>query len=123
MRGKSFCCLSLWVLAALLATGMASCSKKESSTTPTPKKAEKPAASPADSQAEVVAKLAKADALDGQTDNVVTRCASCVLRMDGKPEHSLKALDYTLHFCTENCAHEFGKDLTKSVLAMQVPGE
>ncbi len=74
-----------------------------------------------ESIAEVEAKLAKADALDGTADKVVTKCASCALGMDGSAEHSVKVLDYTMHFCTEGCAKTFAEDTTKSVLAMSIP--
>jgi len=67
------------------------------------------------------AKLAKADLLDGKADKIVTRCASCALGMDGKAEHSLKALDYTMYFCTAGCAERFAKNMTESIEAMEVP--
>ena len=68
-------------------------------------------------------KLAQADRLDGAEDKVVTRCASCALRMDGKPEFAIKVRGYTMHFCSKDCADRFGKDTTKSVLDMVIPNE
>jgi len=130
MRGKSFYSSGMWLLAAFLVVGLTSCSKEESSEPAAPTKVESPAktaeappATPEVDEAKVLALLARADALDGQTDKVVTKCASCLLSMDGKPEHSLKAMDYTMYFCTEGCAERFGKDLTNSILAMKIPGE
>ena len=118
-------CIVVAVLgAALLA--FAGCSKKEAETTPPAAEplATEPAAATADDvPAEIEAKLAQADLLDGQADKVVTRCASCALSMDGKPDYSLKVLDYKLLFCTEGCAKSFAKDITKSVLAMKIPEE
>jgi hypothetical protein len=134
MRDKLFCSSGLWILAATLAIGLTSCSKDEApqpaaaekaesapKAPETPKTAEAPPSVPADDEAKVLSLLAKADALDGQVDKVVTKCASCLLSMDGKPEHSLKAMGYTMHFCTEDCAQKFGKDLTQSILAMKIP--
>ena len=69
------------------------------------------------------AKLAQADLLDGKADKIVTRCASCALKMDGSSEYTLKVLNYTLYFCTERCAKTFAEDTTKAVLALQVPEE
>lgn len=65
--------------------------------------------------------LAKADALDGQSDKIVSRCASCALGMDGSKEHSLRVGEYTMCFCRDDCQQAFSKDVSQSVLAMQVP--
>lgn len=65
--------------------------------------------------------LAKADALDGQTDKIVSRCASCALGMDGSEEHSLRVGEYTMYFCKEDCQQAFDQDVAESVLAMKVP--
>jgi hypothetical protein len=67
------------------------------------------------------AQLAKADAVDGKTDKVVSNCASCALSMSGSPDHAIAVSGYTMHFCTTDCKESFGKDITKSVLAMKVP--
>ena len=72
-------------------------------------------------QAEVEAKLAQADLLDGEADKIVMRCASCALKMDGSSDHALKVLDYTLYFCTERCAKSFAENTTKAVLALEIP--
>ncbi len=70
----------------------------------------------------VSAALAKADALDGNVDMVVHKCANCALGMDGKAEHSVKALDYTMHFCQDGCAKKFSEKLNENILAMTIPG-
>jgi len=85
--------------------------------------AEKPAGIPslADPMEGVKAKLAKADLLDGKEDKIITRCASCALGMDGKPEHALEVLGYTMHFCTEQCLTSFSANTMKSVADLVVP--
>jgi hypothetical protein len=57
--------------------------------------------------------LAMADAKDGTSDKVVTKCASCKLGMDGKKEHAVKFGEYELHFCTKACKESFTKDPEK----------
>ena len=71
--------------------------------------------------AAVEAKLALADALDGTTDKVVSKCASCALAMDGKSEHAAEVSGYKLHFCSEDCKTGFEKDTTKAILALKIP--
>ena len=73
--------------------------------------------------AKVVAKLAQADLVDGTEDKIVSKCPSCALAMDGKPEHALEVSGYTLHFCSADCKEGFAKDTTQSILAMELPGE
>ena len=73
--------------------------------------------------AEVEAKLAKADAFDGTEDKIVSKCPTCALAMDGKPEHALEVSGYTLHFCAAGCKEAFAKDITKSILDMEIPEE
>ncbi len=70
---------------------------------------------------EVMAMLAKADALDGATDKGVHKCATCALGMDGKKEHSAETWGYTMHFCTGQCKTAFSKDLKKSILGLKIP--
>jgi len=75
----------------------------------------------ADATAAVLAKLAEADEIDGKTDKVVSKCASCALGMDGKSEHALEVSGYTLHFCSEDCKTGFEEDTTKAILALKIP--
>ena len=77
----------------------------------------------ADTKAAVEAKLAAADALDGNVDKVVSKCPSCALSMDGKSEHALVTSGYTLHFCTEGCKTRFEEDTTEAILALNIPEE
>lgn len=70
---------------------------------------------------EMAAILAKADALDGQSDKIVLRCASCALGMDGSKEHSVRVGDYTMYFCADDCNKAFSEDIAKSVLGLKVP--
>ena len=72
-------------------------------------------------QAKVVAKLAKADALDGATDKVVVKCAACALRMDGSVDHTFTHAEYSMHFCSAGCKDRFSKDPVKAILALEVP--
>ena len=112
------CCL----VSMTLLVAAAGCPKAETGETATPAAdVAEPARSDAEPQAEVQAKLVKADLLDGQADKIVSRCASCALNMDGSSDHALKVLDYTMYFCTEGCAKTFAEDTTKSVLAMKIP--
>ena len=122
MFTRLFNCGVCSLASIVLVVGAAGCSKEKApeTTTPTADVAE-PAKSDAVPQTEMEAKLAKADLLDGKADKIVTRCAGCALKMDGKSDHALKVLDYTLHFCTERCANTFAEDTTKSVLAMEIP--
>lgn len=70
---------------------------------------------------DVLAKLAKADAIDGSTDKVVTKCGGCALRMDGSDKHAINVSGYTMHFCSAKCKTEFSKDTIQSVMALTIP--
>ena len=108
----------MWLAVLGLAWG-AGCERDKQQTEPTePAKTAQP--DPA-TEAKVKAILAKADKLDGHEDKVVHRCPTCALSMDGKAEYARDAMDYTLHFCTERCAQVFSKNLTQSILALNVP--
>ena len=82
---------------------------------------EEPAKTEAKTVADVEAKLAEADKVDGTVDKVVSKCAACALKMDGKAENALKVSGYTMHFCTAKCKEGFEKDTTKSILALEIP--
>ena len=68
----------------------------------------------------VEARLAAADAKDGKTDKVVTKCAGCNLHMDGKAENKLDVHGYALHFCAADCKDRFAKDADAAVMAMKI---
>ncbi len=73
---------------------------------PDPKPAEEPAGplvSKAKPSAATLEKLAAADRLDGTEDKVISRCPSCSLMMDGKPEFSCKIGEFTTHSCAKHC--------------------
>jgi YHS domain-containing protein len=72
---------------------------------------------------EVVAILARADALDGAEDKVVTRCGACNLAMDGNDANTITIEGYTMYFCTPKCKEKFEKETVKAILAMEFPEE
>jgi YHS domain-containing protein len=72
-----------------------------------------PQEAPADQKGELMARLASADAADGTTDKIVSKCSTCALRMDGKAENELKLEGYTLHFCSASCKETCEKDPMK----------
>ncbi|MBU0617712.1 MAG: hypothetical protein KKI02_08340 [Planctomycetes bacterium] len=79
------------------------------------------AAGKAELTAQLTAKLAAADELDGNTDKVIEKCPGCGLKMDGKSEHALDVSGYEIHFCGASCQEEFAKDLTKSIEDLEIP--
>lgn len=109
------------LLAIALAVGFAAagCEKKEEQ----PKDALQQAANAIGEagNAGVVAILVAADEFDGKSDKTITKCAGCVLGMDGKADNRIEYEEYTLWFCTPGCKDEFNKDVKKSVLALNVP--
>lgn len=83
-----------------------------------------PAAAPAGADASAIeAKLAAADAVDGTTDKIISKCPACNLSMDGSSEHELVAHGYTLHFCSAECKDHFAADVDKAIMEMQVPAK
>jgi hypothetical protein len=116
-------CLGAVCLGVVLVIAAApGCRKEETPEAKSPAVAAQPAADTA-IPAELEAKLAKADQLDGEADKVIKRCASCSFSMDGSSEHTLKAMDYTMYFCTEACANKFAENMTESIRTMTVPDE
>lgn len=79
------------------------------------------AAGKAELTAQLTAKLAEADKLDGKTDKIIEKCPGCGLKMDGKSEHALEVSGYTMHFCGASCQQEFAKDPTKSIEDLEIP--
>lgn len=72
-------------------------------------------------KSDVLAKLAKLDAVDGTADKVVSKCGGCELRMDGSGEHAINVSGYEMHFCSAKCKKDFYKDTTRSILALTIP--
>jgi hypothetical protein len=68
-----------------------------------------------------LAALAKADAADGKVDKVISKCLTCMLGMEGRPENAATYGKYTLHFCSTTCKEKFLKDQEKAVLALKFP--
>ncbi len=78
-------------------------------------------AAKADENLQVIAKLAKADLLDGTEDNVVHRCGGCQLGMDGDETNALTVGKYQMHFCSSDCLDGFAKDPSANILALAIP--
>ena len=80
-----------------------------------------PAAEPAvlELSPEAVAILAQADLADGTEDHVVSKCASCNLKMEGSAENVLQVGDYEMHFCSNTCSRRFGE--TTEALILELP--
>ncbi len=74
-------------------------------------------------QAQIDSILASADRVDGAADHVVSRCPGCQLHMQGSEAHAVQMGAYAMHFCSEDCKARFGKDVEKSVLALEIPAE
>lgn len=117
--------LACLVGVALIGAGIG-CDEKSPSAdgTSTGEPAATPTVSADDSDSDVDTKvlgiLVKADALDGTTDKIVSKCAGCGLSMDGDPAHAAKVGEFTLHLCSVECKADFEKDATKAVLALKV---
>jgi hypothetical protein len=77
----------------------------------------------ADNSAALQAALAKADAADGTVDKVISKCVTCRLTMDGKPEHSVAYGEYTVQLCSPECEKTFANDPEKALLALKFPEE
>ncbi len=65
--------------------------------------------------------LAKADASDGNVDNVISKCVTCRLGMDGSPEHTVNYGGYAVHLCSEDCKKAFSADPEKALQALSFP--
>ena len=70
--------------------------------------------------AEMKAKLAAADKVDGNVDHVVHRCAGCALGMDGKAEFKLAVDDYSMHFCKQACLDRYQHDTVGELTKLKV---
>jgi hypothetical protein len=70
---------------------------------------------------EMTALLRAADNVDGAEDKTITKCASCLLGMDGSAEFALEVGEYTMHFCQDSCRTAFNDKLSEGELALNVP--
>ena len=77
---------------------------------PAPPAATAPAAATPAASVDAAGTLAKADAHDGEVDNVVHECAACALGMSGDPANAVQHEGYELHFCSEGCQQGFAAD-------------
>ncbi len=68
-----------------------------------------------------IAKMAAADAFDGQVDKVVGKCPACALMMDGKPDFGIKLGDYKLQFCSDTCRKSYSRDPEDKLSLLKVP--
>ncbi len=110
------------ILLAAIAMSPSGCSKAEKAEkAEIAEKAEKPPEPAAQPNAEVVAKLAKADAFDGKVDKVVSKCANCALGMAGQEKHELEIEGYKMHFCGAGCLDHYKKEPAKTLLALKIP--
>ncbi len=76
---------------------------------------------PAVDDADVRVILARADAVDGTTDKVVSKCLMCSFAMDGKAEHASTVEGYTLHLCGTHCKEAFDKDPVARLQMTRLP--
>ena len=67
--------------------------------------------------------LAKADAADGATDKVVSKCLTCNLGMDGDSQHVAKMGAYQLHLCSAECKGKFEAAPEKALLSLGIRGD
>jgi hypothetical protein len=71
--------------------------------------------------AELATVLAKADAVDGTEDHVVSKCSGCKLGMAGKADYAMQVGDYSLHFCSATCKDTFAAKGEEAILALEIP--
>jgi len=77
---------------------------------------------PAEARSEhVLAILAKADAVDGAEDHVVSKCLTCSLGMNGDTNCASQFGPYELHLCSKACKKKFDADPEEAVLKVKVP--
>lgn len=107
------CGLGGWLASGLLVVVLAGCGKETDGPAP--------AQGTSAPSAEAFAALAKADAADGKTDKVVSKCPTCMLSMDGSPDHAASHGGYTLHLCSEHCKESFEKDPDKALASLEFP--
>lgn len=118
-----FSCLARmlpFLTASCLVLALAGCESGEQSTPPGDS-GDSDNTAAAQPSAAGLAALAKADAVDGATDKVVSKCLTCNLGMDGSPDHVAKVGDYELHLCSAHCKDGFEADPEKALLAVQIP--
>ena len=53
---------------------------------------------------------------------MVSKCLTCSLAMDGKPDHEVTFGDYTLHLCSDHCVETFSNDPELALSKVKIPG-
>ena len=71
--------------------------------------------------AQLAAHLAKADAVDGKQDMVVSQCSGCKLKMAGSAEHAVEVGEYSMQFCSTGCKDHFAEGGEEAILALEIP--
>ncbi len=67
---------------------------------------------------EVKSRLGYADAFDGATDHVVSKCLSCQLQMSGNADYAVHVEEYSVNLCSDACRKAFVEDPTTLALAI-----
>ncbi len=101
-----------WISLLLIAFAWIGCNRQPDS------EASEPTAQPSQ---EALIILARADALDGVEDKVVSKCLTCSLGMAGKGEYASKFGPYELHLCSKPCKTRFDADPEQAVLTAKLP--
>jgi hypothetical protein len=70
---------------------------------------------------QLAAHLAKADAVDGTQDHVVSQCSGCKLKMAGSPDYVLQVGDYSMQFCSAGCRDHLAEGGEAAILALEIP--
>jgi hypothetical protein len=65
--------------------------------------------------------MAKADAVDGTVDHVISKCVICNLGMEGRQEHSAKYGEYSVRLCSQGCNEAFSRDPEKALSRLSFP--
>lgn len=73
--------------------------------------------------ATIMATLNAADAFDGTADKVISKCASCALMMDGKPEMKADVAGFEMHFCSAPCQDSYKNDAKGRLETLKIPSE
>jgi hypothetical protein len=65
--------------------------------------------------------LARADAMDGTADHVVSLCSGCGLGMQGDAAYTLEAGEFSMHFCSDSCLDHFAEHTEEAIAALDLP--
>ena len=123
IRTKSLSLFGLLVVLGLLAgcSGGSSYDEPVAQVEETAAEAVEEAAAVIEVNDEILAALARADAVDGTEDMVVAKCPGCALAMEGSADHAMHVDKYELHFCSDDCKGRFEETASESILALAMP--